>query len=304
MGGAARRSTLGFSLLLADATNQEGIRTAMDTPRGRRRLRLRLRAILLLVAVVGLGLGWLANKIYCQRKAVALIEANGGWVVYDWCGYDGVKRDPPGPRWLRRIVGDELFQEIDHVCLEDHQPKRAHSPLEHVLEWTVRGAPRINTLWIANAPMNEPAYHAIGKLTSLADLTLVGDAPTDAEVSFLAHLSSLESLQILDGHRLTNRALESLGRLPKLEVLNISDLNLTDRSLELLSRCKRLKDLSVDAERYDISAVGLRHVRAMRSLEPVHIQLGGWSIHTAGSRFSEPTPTEAIDKAIAESVER
>jgi hypothetical protein len=286
--------------LRADATNQEGLRRGMDM---KRRFRLSLRVLMLVIAIGGLGLGWLASKIYCQRKAVALIEGNGGWVVYDWSRYDGRKRDPPGPRWLRRMIGDELFQEIDHICLENHGPRSMHSPSEEVLRWAVRGAPRVRTLWIDRTDMGERAYQAIGKLRRLADLSLVGDAPTDAHLAYLINLTELESLDICYGRHLTDRAMETLSRLPKLEVLKIWNPNLTDRGLDQLSRCKRLRDLDVSGDRSVVSAVGMRHLRAMWSLERLSIDVPNWSFYTSGSRSSEPTPAEAIDKAIAELLE-
>jgi hypothetical protein len=263
---------------------------------------LSLRALMLLVAVVGIGLGWVANKICWQRAAKASIEGIGGRVWYDWSEEEIGRSQPPGPRWLRRIIGDELFQEISGAWLDEFQPSRSYATSKDVLERVVLGAPRIRRLIIGRDDMSETAYQVIGKLTSLEDLSLTKHAPTDVGVSFLTNLTGLKSLALFGGGRLTDQALERISRLPNLESLTICGENLTDRGLEHLSRSKRLNNLYLVANRSEISNVGLQHLRAMPSLESLTIDVGNWTISAHGPLLGEISPAEAIDKAIAESV--
>ena len=77
------------------------------------RVRLTVRLLLVLVLVLGCVFGWLAHKARTQRRAVAQIKQLGGSVIYDFQQIPGVssnKVEPRGPRWLRRLIGDELFQ--------------------------------------------------------------------------------------------------------------------------------------------------------------------------------------------------
>ena len=53
-----------------------------------------------------------------QREAVATIEKVGGVVDYDWEYDEGrttflANAHPPGPPWLRGLLGDEFFTQFD-----------------------------------------------------------------------------------------------------------------------------------------------------------------------------------------------
>lgn len=95
----------------------------------RRWLQFSLRTAFVLLTIGCIWLGILAERARQQREAVEAIEALGGSVTYDFqivgVPYDGnpdpphtVNRifrpdaDPPGPIWLRRLIGDEFFQEV------------------------------------------------------------------------------------------------------------------------------------------------------------------------------------------------
>jgi hypothetical protein len=286
------------------------MQTTPDTTH-RRRLRVSLRALLLVIAVVGLCLGWYANKVYRQRTTAAFIKANGGVVAYDWflaynqsSAFGARMREPPGPGWLRRVIGDGLFQEIELISLSNVDHPRHHDSLESVLDRTKRGAPQLRVLTVRRSDLNERAYRAIGRLSGLETLQLYDENLTDAEISYLTTLTGLRHVEIVSGGDLTDRALEQLSRLPNLETLSISEISLSDRGLEHLSRIKSLKYLSVWAERSNVSAVGLQRLRAIQSLDVLTLKTANWHIKTRGSRFRRPTPARAIDRAIAELGER
>ena len=57
------------------------------------------------------------GRTHRQRMAVQAIEALGGSVMYDF-EIQG-KAEPPGPRWLRSMVGDEYFMNVEEVLLWD-----------------------------------------------------------------------------------------------------------------------------------------------------------------------------------------
>jgi hypothetical protein len=257
------------------------------------------------IAVVGLWLGWIANKIYWQRRVASVVGADYGWVRYDWEMADAERDEPPGPRWLRRIIGDEPFQEIADISISGWPTPRRYS-LEKVVEWIVRGAPRTRCLVVDVERLGGGAYPAIGKLASMETLELtIGEGPTDDQISCLSKLTNLKTVEIHDGHRLTDKSLDTLSRLPNLESLRIDDMTLTDRGLEHLSRCKKLDSLQLTASESHVSGAGLRRLKDIRSLGYLQFWDGTWDIIAGGSEFApirEPAISPAIDKAIKESV--
>ena len=94
----------------------------------------RLRTLLLVVLLMSLPLSWLAvkmDRVKKERKAVAEIVTLGGRVEYDYQLqhrrlHSGVRnlrsmRDlpkpakPPGPMWLRKVLGDDFFATVVRV---------------------------------------------------------------------------------------------------------------------------------------------------------------------------------------------
>jgi hypothetical protein len=105
---------------------------AMSTPSNRRRyLTFSLRTLFVLLTAFAVWLGVVVNRVREQREAVAAIHALGGTVSYDWqprlgktqSGVAGLYVRPParkrraGPAWLRRLIGDDFFQEVVAVGL-------------------------------------------------------------------------------------------------------------------------------------------------------------------------------------------
>ncbi len=93
-------------------------------PRPRRRwFRVSLRGLMILVVLIGGAAGWVANTIRTQRQSIAAVRAAGGDVRFDWekqqvgvsRGRPVYRNGPSAPRWLRRWLGDELFQQVTSV---------------------------------------------------------------------------------------------------------------------------------------------------------------------------------------------
>ena len=106
-----------------------GYTTAMSQtrkPRRRFRFQYSLRSLMLLVLLASLGMSWYAvraKKAREQKAAVEEIRKLGGMVHYDYLG--GVRSsrpraDPPGPAWLRNLLGDDFVATVVEV--------RFHSP--------------------------------------------------------------------------------------------------------------------------------------------------------------------------------
>lgn len=94
-----------------------------------RRFRFSLRAFLSAFIVVAVLLATLTNRAREQRETVAGLRALGWQVQYDW---QGSLHGPPGPAWLRRIVGDDYFEEVVQVSFwggEEMNTKRTEQSI-------------------------------------------------------------------------------------------------------------------------------------------------------------------------------
>jgi hypothetical protein len=90
----------------------------------RRYLTFSLRSLFVLTTASAIWLGVIVNRAREQREAVKAIEALGGSVGYDWQDVPLAPDDvlsldgpltPPGPAWLRRLAGNEFFQDAMEV---------------------------------------------------------------------------------------------------------------------------------------------------------------------------------------------
>lgn len=88
-------------------------------PRRRRWLQFSLRTLFVLTTGLAIWLGFVVKGVREQREAVKAIEALGGVVQYDW---EEADFDPNSRTLLRRIVGDDYFQEASHVAFEKWPP--------------------------------------------------------------------------------------------------------------------------------------------------------------------------------------
>src|SRR4029077_18430243 len=89
----------------------------MIEPKPRRRwFRFSLRSLMLLVVLIAVPIGLKTNQVRNQRLVVAEIESLGGHVMW---AYEPSRSEPPGPNWLRRLLGDDFFAEIYHVTIDN-----------------------------------------------------------------------------------------------------------------------------------------------------------------------------------------
>jgi hypothetical protein len=234
-------------------------------------LAISLRAFLLLVLVAAGGMAWWANLARRQGKAVAAIVGSGGWVAYDWQQADesGSPRDgPPGPAWLRRMLGDHGFQAVVEVALYK-QGDAAECPprLAEALD-RLEALPGLRTLGLYRLREADPALARLRRLGRLEHLAIHADRLGDAG---LAHLGSLRRLRSLDitvsepDQTLTAAGAGSVGRLADLETLVLRRLAVTDEALARLAGLSKLRMLSISHPR--ITDEGLRLLAALSGLE-------------------------------------
>ncbi len=82
----------------------------------RLRFQFSIRSLLILTIVVAIPCSWMAVEMKAARKQEATkkeIEKAGGIFSYDWqFDANNIPRqypEPPGPEWLRKLLGDDFF---------------------------------------------------------------------------------------------------------------------------------------------------------------------------------------------------
>jgi len=174
------------------------------------------------VTVFCVWLGITAKRARDQKQAVEAVLEMGGDVYYQHANFPGPGEplpgrrrlgDPPGPVWLRQIIGNEYFFTVVQIHL--------------------RG-PEVNDLSMV----------AVGRLTDVT--SLIHDAANITDAG-LANLKSLTNLQVLSlfSTQITDAGLEHLKGLSNLQTLYLGHNQITDAGLVHLKGLTNLKDLNL-----------------------------------------------------------
>jgi Leucine-rich repeat (LRR) protein len=242
-----------------------------------RRLTFSLRTSMLLVPVVAAWLGWITHRARVQRDAVAAIRDFGGTVRFDWQFVDGTLtsgREPAAPRWLRRALGDEFFQEVVYVDLFDEDMNNGRFPRLRPMTQAVlahlRWLPRLTRLHLEGDQATDEGLSNIVDLTGLEALTIWGAKELgDDGIAHLGRLKRLKCLMI-ENSRMTDLGLGRLKGLTKLERLILTGNQLTDEGLAQIEGLKELSCLCVGGG--NITDAGLVHLAGLTNLEDLDIQ--------------------------------
>ncbi len=155
--------------------------------------RFSLRTALLMLTLGAVWLGWQVNQIRRQRLVIEWIEKSGGSV--DVRRHNDGSAVLAGPAWMRRLMGNDGLQIVDSVALFG-------DPTELIRE--------------------------VGVFRHLEYLMVWGDGLTDAELTWLADMSSLRKIDIRSRR--------------------FSDNGITDKGMEYLARWKRATLISATQE--------------------------------------------------------
>ena len=201
----------------------------------RRWLQFSLRTLLVLVLLVSVLCGWLRHKVNQseqERRAVEAILAMGGEVEYEHeQGRKGKPTDPPGPAWLRAILGDYFFADVQ----------------------TVRYPSGVGDASLVH----------LDRLRHVGYLDLRGTSVTDEGLAQVIEHDELQGLN-LGATSVTDAGIAQLARLRNLQYLEIAHTAITDRAVQAMIQFKQL--VWVDLSGTAVSADGYRKVEA--SLPP------------------------------------
>ena len=258
--------------------------------KGRRRwFQYSLRSLLAVMLVVCLLLGHVANRGRQQRQAVARIEQRDGYVGYDWEPESALwitrhlpvwdskepAREPPGPKWLRDLMGDEYFQEV--VCVRLQGPATNDdlaliADLDEVRILMLDGSSgvsdrglehvgklhELDTLWLGGTSITDGGLRHLCGLRKLERLDLQVAGITDAGTVHLESLKSLEDLALY-GTQIGDPGMQRIRKLDNLRFLGLSGTRVSDASVSALSALGNLEQLNL--ERTRISTAGVEALR-------------------------------------------
>ncbi len=212
----------------------------------RRWFRVNLRGLMILVLVVAGLIAWPITIIHRQREAIHAVREARGFIEWDYeidaispgGGRPAVKPEPHAPRWVRRLLGDELFQNARRVYLGPLASTDVLSMLPRfgqVQFMNIKGPagpgpgsnvfhamPRLEYLEVEGPWVTDAVLADVAEARSLIQLTLVSPAITDAGVERLASLGKMLTLTITLNPTATDAGLaRAVAGMPQLYQLDV-----------------------------------------------------------------------------------
>ncbi len=249
----------------------------------------RLRSLFVLMLLATIPLGWLRVKMNAAEKQHAAVEAIkqfGGTVGFDYeMDPSNIKSKPPGPAWLHKLLGEDVFASVTLVSFSGFEVGRhAEIALKHLKAFprlkclqfdqcynlgddgleNLRGLTELQFLNLGCPQVSDVGLENIKGLTQLQYLDLLHANITDAG---LRHIEGLVHLQMLylAATNIGDAGLEHLTGLTQLEELDVDSPRITDAGLENLAKLTKLRKLNL--QRTDVSDAGLKHLKGLTGLQ-------------------------------------
>lgn len=178
-----------------------------------------LRSLLIFVTLIAVLCSWFAVQMQHaerQREAVEVIRKKRLGVWYNYHGRVletslNSKAEPPGPAWLYKLLGVDLFYHVEYVFLRGEEV--TNEDLEYFKELN-----QVAELDLGETRITDEGLEQIKGLKHLKILFLNNTKITDAG---LKHLEGLHELRRLDvpGTRVTQAGIDQLKKsLPNVEI--------------------------------------------------------------------------------------
>ena len=250
------------------------------------RLRFRLRTLLLLITVASIWMAFRVERANNQKVMVEQVLELGGNVTFEHEIDDVATRTrpttprPPGPAWIRALLGDHYFFQVADVSLHDATDEHlaAIGKLSEIRRVQLSGTftdegisslkdmRDVEVLILSDCRVTGRGLRHLRDCSKLRWLSLKG-MPFDAEAS--AHLTRLTSLTDIDvrGLDVTAEFIANVAQLPNLENLDLSETSIADRELRGIAPLKRLRYLHIEGTHVKGQAFAdLPNLKNLRSL--------------------------------------
>ena len=220
------------------------------------------------VMLLGAVVGWFGPRIHrslSEDKAAAALDELGAIVRYDYqFGDEGEflpDAKPPGPEWLRSIIGNSYLARVTDVDLSltyllppyldpGELDEYTRDRMERLLEFGdtemahIAQFHELKNLGLGDTRVTGTGLVHLRKLGRLETLRLEGTRVEDGGLMHVAHLTNLERLY-LDRTFVTDDGLEYLARLVNLKELYLGGTAVTEAGLFALG--KVLPDCTVES---------------------------------------------------------
>lgn len=217
------------------------------TPQGkqkplRHRFRFSVRSLLLGIAIIAGLLTWLGKPIFrsrLQRPIVRQIEAVGGTVYYHYQLKPGAidwSKPPPGPAFIRSLLGDDTFANVGAVSLGSSPTDEDVGQLPQL--------PALLEVALDGDNITDRCVSDLLQIRKLWGLALADTAISPDGMRKLADCQTLQSLSLM-GVEITDAHARQLHRFPKLRYLQLTKTSVTDDGLMSLSPLIELRQLDV-----------------------------------------------------------
>jgi hypothetical protein len=246
-------------------------------PYKRRWYQYSLRSLFVFTTVCAIACSWLAVKrqqAERQRAAVEMVKSWGWAVAYDYDvdedgGFTGA--DPPGPEWLRKIVGVDFLAHPVLLETPDRDGVAHEMPVEHrttdaELRQLASLAPlsQVRSLDLCGSRITDAGLRHLAGMTKLRELDLGSTEITDAGLAHLARMTELKDLDLRDT-KITDAGLERLAGMTQLRALTLDGTKITDAGLRCLGRLAQLRRLGLTGT--PITDAALKHLKGLTHLE-------------------------------------
>jgi hypothetical protein len=255
----------------------------------RLRFQFSIQSLLVSVLAVALPCSWLGTHLReaeSQNEAVQAIRAESlGELSYahERIGNEFARgREAPGPKWLRSLLGDDFFSEVDSAEVWADAGFRHLKRLPHLRELLVlgrrditdagleqlRGLAHLQVLHLEHRATDGGLRHLRG-LAQLRKLYIWDDV-SDADLEHLRELKQLQLLYLDCMPETTDAGLKHLGALTGLRELTVCNATTTDAGLEYLGELTQLRKL--DVHFMNVTDAGLRHVEHLTELRELDVR--------------------------------
>jgi internalin A len=252
-----------------------------------------LRTLMVFVTLSAVACSWFAVKmqqVKRQKEAVAAFRDNEYVtnVSYDYefddFGNSISSAEPPGPAWLRRILGDDFFVNVFSVEIWGNANARSEhlqylNQLRilaiHDLDFTGKGLNYIKDLQnlekleITFSEITDDSLINLRGLQQLKYLCLSGPI-SDAGLKHLEGLNQLQYLALLFCDRVTDLGLKHLENLVQLQTLDLTDTGITDTGLNSIRGLTQLQTLSLSGTK--ITDSGLTRLKNLSQLKELGLE--------------------------------
>lgn len=189
-----------------------------------RHWRTRLRWPVVIVAGIAILAGFQVQLLQNQRAVLAEIAKLDAQVVYDHEARG--QTSPPGPRWLRQVLGDDFFDDVAGISIAR----------EGVTDETVAAIatlPHLKSLLLNSDGISDLGLARITRLTELGELGFRSSSVTDAGLAQIAECRGLTTLRIIAPH-ITDIGLIPLQEMPHLALVELISTAVTQEGVALL----------------------------------------------------------------------